>query len=133
MEFKYTDDQIALRRAVREWAQSYLAPKAEEIDVNNRFPTETIVALGEQDLMGLAYPEELGGAGYDAISEAIAMEEISAGPALPPAPSSPDTIWALTRCIWRAMPSRKQSGCDPRWKAQNTPRSASPSLRAGLI
>ena len=78
MEFKYTDDQIALRRAVREWAQSYLAPKAEEIDVNNRFPTETIVALGEQDLMGLAYPEELGGAGYDAISEAIAMEEISA-------------------------------------------------------
>ena len=56
MEFKYTEDQIALRRAVREWAQSYLAPKAEEIDVNNRFPTETIKALGEQDLMGLAYP-----------------------------------------------------------------------------
>lgn len=55
MEFKYTEDQIALRRAVREWAQSYLAPKAEEIDVNNRFPTETIKALGEQDLMGLAY------------------------------------------------------------------------------
>ena len=46
MEFKYTEDQIALRRAVREWAQSYLAPKAEEIDVNNRFPTETIKALG---------------------------------------------------------------------------------------
>ena len=64
MEFKYTEDQIALRRAVREWAQSYLAPKAEEIDVNNRFPTETIEALGEQDLMGLAYPEELGGAGW---------------------------------------------------------------------
>ena len=54
MEFKYTEDQIALRRAGREWAQSYLAPKAEEIDVNNRFPTETIEALGEQDLMGLA-------------------------------------------------------------------------------
>ena len=42
MEFKYTEDQIALRRAVREWAQSYLAPKAEEIDVTNRFPTVTI-------------------------------------------------------------------------------------------
>lgn len=78
MEFKYTEDQLALRRAVREWAQSYLAPKAAELDLNNRFPTETIKALGEQDLMGLAYPEELGGAGYDAISEAIAMEEISA-------------------------------------------------------
>lgn len=78
MDFTYTEDQIALRRAVREFAQSYLAPKAEEIDVNNRFPIETVQALGEQDLMGLAYPEELGGAGYDAISEAIAMEEISA-------------------------------------------------------
>ncbi|MGE4276293.1 MAG: acyl-CoA dehydrogenase family protein [Lawsonibacter sp.] len=78
MDFTYTEDQIALRRAVREFAQSYLAPKAEEIDVNNRFPIETVKALGEQDLMGLAYPEELGGAGYDAISEAIAMEEISA-------------------------------------------------------
>lgn len=78
MEFKYTEDQIALRRTVREWAQSYLAPKAAEIDENNRFPEETIKALGEQDLMGLAYPEELGGAGYDAISEAIAVEEISA-------------------------------------------------------
>ena len=53
MEFKYTEDQIALRRAVREWAQSYLAPKAEEIDVNNRFPTETIKALGEPVLSSL--------------------------------------------------------------------------------
>lgn len=78
MNFTYTEDQIALRRTVREFAQNYLAPKAEEIDVNNRFPIETIKALGEQDLMGLAYPEEMGGAGYDAISEAIAMEEISA-------------------------------------------------------
>ena len=101
MDFKYTEDQLALRRAVREWAQSYLAPKAEEIDVNNRFPTETIEALGEQDLMGLAYPEELGGAGYDAISEAI-------------------TIWASTLCIWPATPSRRRSGCAPLWKARST-------------
>ena len=77
MEFKYTEDQIALRRAVREWAQSYLAPKAEEIDVNNRFPTETIEALGEQDLMGLAYPEELGGAGVDQIGYVLAVEELA--------------------------------------------------------
>lgn len=77
MEFKYTDDQLALRKTVHNWAMAYLNPKAAEIDLNNRFPTETIEALGEQGLMGLAYPEELGGAGYDAISEAIAMEEIS--------------------------------------------------------
>lgn len=120
MEFKYTEDQIALRRAVREWAQSYLAPKAEEIDVNNRFPTETIEALGEQDLMGLAYPEELGGAGYDAISEAIAMEEISAACAATGS-SSPVTIWASTLCIWLVLPSRRRSGCGPLWRARSTP------------
>ncbi len=77
MEFKYTEDQLSLRKNVHNWAMAYLNPKAAEIDLNNRFPTETIEALGEQGLMGLAYPEELGGAGYDCISEAIAMEEIS--------------------------------------------------------
>lgn len=78
MDFTYSDDQLEIRRMVREWAQGYLAPRAEEIDVNNRFPTEHLTALAEQDLMGIAYPEELGGGGADAISEAIAMEEISA-------------------------------------------------------
>lgn len=123
MEFKYTEDQIALRRAVREWAQSYLAPKAEEIDVNNRFPTETIKALGEQDLMGLAYPEELGGAGYDAISEAIAMEEISAACAATGSIITGHYL-ALTPCTWPVLPSRRRSGCAPPWRVRSTPRSA---------
>ena len=38
MEFKYTEDQIALRRAVRDVGPELPAPKAEEIDVNNRVP-----------------------------------------------------------------------------------------------
>jgi butyryl-CoA dehydrogenase len=78
MNFNYTDDQLEIRRMVRDFAQGYLAPKAEEIDVSNRFPMDNVKALAEQDLMGIAYPEELGGGGADAISEAIAVEEISA-------------------------------------------------------
>lgn len=78
MNFKYTDDQIEIRRMVRDWAQGYLAPKAAEIDETNEFPMDNVKALMEQDLMGIAYPEELGGGGADAISEAIAMEEVTA-------------------------------------------------------
>lgn len=78
MNFNYTDDQLEIRRMVRDFAQGYLAPKAEEIDISNRFPMDNVKALAEQDLMGIAYPEELGGGGADAISEAIAVEEISA-------------------------------------------------------
>lgn len=78
MNFAYTDDQLEIRRVVRDFAQGYLAPKAAEIDESNRFPMDNVKALAEQDLMGIAYPEELGGGGADAISEAIAMEEISA-------------------------------------------------------
>lgn len=78
MDFTYSEDQLEIRRMVRDFAQGYLAPKAEEIDVNNRFPVETLEALADHDLMGIAYPEELGGGGADAISEAIAVEEISA-------------------------------------------------------
>ena len=78
MNFTYTDDQLEIRRAVRKFAQGVLAPRAAEIDETNEFPMENVKGLAEQELMGIAYPEELGGGGADAISEAIAVEEISA-------------------------------------------------------
>lgn len=78
MDFTYTDDQLEIRRMVREFAQGVLAPRAAEIDESNEFPMENVKALAEQDLMGIAYPEELGGGGADAVSEAIAVEEVTA-------------------------------------------------------
>jgi len=78
MDFTYTDDQLEIRRMVRDFAQGYLAPKAAEIDLTNEFPMDNVKALAEQELMGIAYPEELGGGGADGICEAIAVEEISA-------------------------------------------------------
>ena len=64
--------------SVRSFAQSEIAPKAGEIDRNHRFPTEIVKQLGEMGLMGMMVPEEWGGAGMDAVSYAMAMEEVSA-------------------------------------------------------
>ncbi|MCL6577291.1 acyl-CoA dehydrogenase family protein [Kyrpidia sp.] len=57
----------------------YLAPKASEIDEQNRFPVETVRELAKLGFMGIAYPEEWGGAGADSLTEAIVVEEISYG------------------------------------------------------
>ncbi|HEY4599974.1 MAG TPA: acyl-CoA dehydrogenase family protein [Cerasibacillus sp.] len=78
MDFNLTDEQREIRKMVREFSQNVLKPKAQELDVNNRFPIETIPQLAELGLLGIAYPEEDGGVGADAVSEAIAVEEITA-------------------------------------------------------
>jgi butyryl-CoA dehydrogenase len=63
---------------VRAFAQGEVAPKAKELDETGRFPTELVKQLGEMGLMGMMVPEEYGGAGMDAVSYAMCMEEISA-------------------------------------------------------
>ncbi|HML33960.1 MULTISPECIES: acyl-CoA dehydrogenase family protein [Sporomusa] len=79
MEFKYTEEQQDFKNTVHDYAVEVLAPRAVDIDKNNEFPLETIKELAKYDLMGIAYPEELGGVGADAICEAIAVEEITYG------------------------------------------------------
>lgn len=78
MKFKYTEDQLEIRKMVREFAQGVIAPRAAEIDETNEFPLDNVRELAKHDLLGIAYPEEDGGGGADPISEAIAVEEISA-------------------------------------------------------
>ncbi|MBF4500917.1 acyl-CoA dehydrogenase family protein [Savagea sp. SN6] len=77
MNFDLTDEQLEIRRMVKEYSEEVLKPLAVELDEENRFPTETIPQLAELGLMGIAYPEEDGGVGADAITEAIAVEEIT--------------------------------------------------------
>ena len=77
MLFKTTAEHEALRAKVREFAESKVKPIAFMLDKNNEFPTEAIKKLGEMDLMGIPYPKEYGGAGLDALSYAIAVEELS--------------------------------------------------------
>ncbi len=72
-----TEEQQMLRQMVREFAENEVAPLAETIDAEERFPHETIEKMAELGLLGVCYPEEYGGAGMDNLSYIIAVEELS--------------------------------------------------------
>ncbi len=77
MDFDLTTDQKMLQKMVREIAVKELEPMAAEIDKSGEFPRDNIKKLAKQGLLGIIVPEEYGGAGFDFISLAIAVEEIS--------------------------------------------------------
>src|SRR3954465_10583711 len=72
------DAKKMLLDQVRSFAQSEIAPQAKELDETGQFPTEIVKQLGEMGLMGMMVPEQWGGAGMDAVSYAMAMEEVAA-------------------------------------------------------
>jgi short-chain 2-methylacyl-CoA dehydrogenase len=77
MNFELSEEQELLRRTVREFAETRVAPLAEELDRESRFPYELVMEMGELGLMGIPVPEEYGGAGADTISYALAIEELA--------------------------------------------------------
>jgi short/branched chain acyl-CoA dehydrogenase len=77
MNYELTDEQELLRRTVRDFSESKVAPVAEELDREERFPYELVQELAELGLMGIPIPEEYGGAGADTVSYAIAIEELT--------------------------------------------------------
>ena len=77
MDFELTDEQELVRETVREFAESEVAPVAAEIDRDHRFPEEVVPKMADLNLMGMPYPEEVGGAGADYVSYVIALEEVS--------------------------------------------------------
>jgi short/branched chain acyl-CoA dehydrogenase len=72
-----TKEQELVRDTVREFARSRVAPVAEELDREQRFPYELVAELAELGLMGMTIPEEYGGGGADTVSYAIAIEELT--------------------------------------------------------
>ena len=63
MDFDLSDEHDLLRKTVREFAEERIAPVAEELDREHRFPYEIVSELAELGLMGIPIPEEHGGAG----------------------------------------------------------------------
>jgi alkylation response protein AidB-like acyl-CoA dehydrogenase len=76
MQFDYTSEQEQLRRLVREFAEAEIAPHVLEWDENQTFPAEVIGKLGKLGLLGVPFPEELGGGGMGYIEAAIVVEEL---------------------------------------------------------
>ena len=77
MNFDLSHEHELVRRTVREFAEQRVAPVAEELDRDHRFPYELVAELAELGLMGMTIPEEYGGAGADTLSYAIAVEELT--------------------------------------------------------
>jgi butyryl-CoA dehydrogenase len=79
MDFNLTEDQIMLRNMVRDFANKELEPNAASIDASGEFPYTSIKKLAELGLLSMTIPEKYGGAQFDFVSLAIAIEEISRG------------------------------------------------------
>ncbi len=77
MDFNLTEEQELLQKTVRKFADEVVAPGAIERDETKTWPAEIVKQLGEMGFMGMMVPEEWGGAGMDAISYTIAIEEIA--------------------------------------------------------
>lgn len=77
VDLDLTPEHELVRRTVREFAQERVAPLAEELDRESRFPYELVDEMAELGLMGMTIPEEYGGGGTDTLSYAIAVEELT--------------------------------------------------------
>ena len=77
MSFSLSDEQEAIRRMVREFAESEIAPHVKEWDEAQTFPREAMRQLGDLGMLGVLVPEEYGGAGLTYIDYIHVIEELS--------------------------------------------------------
>jgi short/branched chain acyl-CoA dehydrogenase len=77
MDFDLGDEHRLIQRTVRDFATQEVAPVAEELDREKRFPYEIVAKLGELNLMGIPFPQEYGGGGGDSLAYALAVEELT--------------------------------------------------------
>ncbi|MBS1913100.1 MAG: acyl-CoA dehydrogenase [Bacteroidetes bacterium] len=77
MQLDLTETHEMIRDTAREFAQNEVAPTAIERDIKGEFPADAVKKLGELGFLGMMVSPEWGGAGLDAVSYVIAMEEVS--------------------------------------------------------
>lgn len=77
MDFSYSREQIMVKKMLKEFAEKEIAPIAEELDAEARYPYETIAKLSKLGLMGMPFPEEYGGSNLDYVTYVMAIEELS--------------------------------------------------------
>jgi len=77
MDFDLSPEQEEFRKAVREFSEEVIAPRADEMNRLEEFPTDVVKQMGEMGLFGLPFPEEYGGQGADFLTFCIAVEEVA--------------------------------------------------------
>ena len=76
MDFTLTDEQLMFKEQVLKFAKKEIAPKVQENDLNSRFDRDSWNKLGEFGILGLHFPEELGGSGADVVTSVVAAEAL---------------------------------------------------------
>jgi butyryl-CoA dehydrogenase len=77
MDFTFSPEHVALRRMIREFAETEVAPLAAEIDREGRIPFETLEKLGKIGLLGVCFPQKYGGMGAGETGYCILLEELA--------------------------------------------------------
>lgn len=77
MNFKFTEEEQELLNRMHEFAVNEVAPLAAEIDEQERFPSEALKRLREMNMMGVCYPEEVGGGGHSYLVYIAMVEELA--------------------------------------------------------
>jgi len=81
MDFEPTEDQLLIQRTARDVAERVLAPRAAARDASGEFPRAELAELARLGLLGIAVPEQFGGAGAGAVAYSLAMQELARGDA----------------------------------------------------
>src|SRR5262249_3690626 len=81
MDLSPTEEQLLIQRTARDFAERTLAPHAAARDLSCEFPAAELRELGRLGLLGIAVPEELGGAGAGPVAYSLAMQELARGDA----------------------------------------------------
>ena len=79
MDFRFTEEQLAFYKSVKDFASRVVEPGAHERDVEGRFDRSVWDALGGFGLLGLPVPEEFGGSGADIVTTCLALEALAEG------------------------------------------------------
>ena len=77
MDFEFSEEQLEMRRTLRDFAGKEILPHAAEWDEKKIFPRETIAALGELGFLGVIFPSRYGGAGLSYVDYALVIEELA--------------------------------------------------------
>ncbi|PAV31389.1 acyl-CoA dehydrogenase [Virgibacillus profundi] len=77
MNMNFSEEQVMMRKVVRDFARKEVTPEIERMEKEDRFPKEIIQKMGELGLMGIPIPEAYGGSGMDYTSYIIAINELS--------------------------------------------------------
>ncbi len=123
MDFTPTEEQLAVQRVARDAADRILSPKAAARDVSGEFPLAEVKELAALGLLGVAVPDELGGAGMGAVAYSLSMMELGRG----------DASVAVTVSVTNMVAELIAANASPALAKQWVPRIVSGELVAGAF